>query len=116
MSGYLKEKKRKSLSHIIFQIRSKTLNIKEFQPWNYTDNLCVKCEIFSETFDHFVNCKAYQAETEENWKDIFKSDTERQFRIAEIIEIRLKIRQEIIDKQEDGLASADLGSTCSNVL
>lgn len=116
MSGYLKENKRKSLSHIIFQIRSKTLNIKEFQPWNYTDNLCVKCEIFSETFDHFANCKAYQAETEGNWKDIFKNYTERQFRIAEIIEIRLKIRQEIIDKQEDGLASADLGSTCSNVL
>ena len=65
--------------------------------------------------DHFVSCKAYQAETEENWRDIFINDTERQFKIAEIVETRLKIRQEIIEKQEDGLASAESGSTCSNV-
>ena len=111
MNSYLKENKRKSLSHIIFHIRSKTLNIKEYKPWNYVDNLCVKCEIFSETMDHFVSCKSYQAKTEENWRDIFINDTERQFKIAETIEVRLKIRQEIIDKQEDGLASTDTGST-----
>ena len=32
------------------------------------------------------------------------------------IEVRLKIRQEIIDKQEDGLASTDTGSTWYNAL
>ena len=116
MNSYLKENKRKSLTHIIFHIRSKTLNIKEYQPWNYINNLCVKCEVFSETMDHFVSCKAYQAETEENWRDIFINDTERQFKIAEIVEIRMQIKQEIIEKQEDGLASAESGSTCSNVL
>ena len=66
--------------------------------------------------DHFVSCKSYQAKTEENWRDIFINDTERQFKIAETIEVRLKIRPEIIDKQEDSLASTDTGSTCSNAL
>ena len=115
MSTYLKTNKRKSLTQIIFSIRSKTLNIKEFQPWNYEDNLCVQCEIFAETMDHFCTCKAYNTETEAQWTDIFIDNTERQFEIAQIVEKRLKIRQSILEKEEDGLASTDPGSTCSSL-
>ena len=98
MSGYLKENKRKALSKIIFNLRSKKLNIKEFQPWSYEDNLCVKCEIFSETMDHFATCNEYETETVTNWKDIYIDKTARQIDIAEHIEKRLKVRQDIIVK------------------
>ena len=89
------------------------MNIKEFQPWNYEDNLCVKCEIFSETMDHFSTCNAYETEPETNWRDIYIDETARQIEIAEHIEKRLKVRKDILDKQEDGLASTNPGSTCS---
>ena len=85
MSGYLKENKRKSLSQIIFDIRSKTLNIKEFQPLSYEDNLCVKCEKISETIYHFSTCNAYETEPETNWRDIYIDETARQIEIAEHI-------------------------------
>ena len=113
MSSYLKNNQKKSSSQIIFSIRSRTLNIKEFQPWNYEDNLCVQCKIFAETMEHFCKCGAYNSETENTWTDIFIDNPERQFEIAEIVEKRLKIRQTILDKEEDGLASTDPGSTCS---
>ena len=61
--------------------------------------------------EHFCKCSAYNSETEETWTDIFIDDPERQIKIAEIIEKRLKIRQSILDKQENGLASTDPGST-----
>ena len=114
MSGYLKNNKGKSVSEIIFSIRARTLNIKEFQPWNYEDNLCVQCKNFAETMEHFCRCSAYNSETEETWTDIFIDNSERQFEIAEIVEKRLKIRQSILDKEEDGLASTNPGCTCSS--
>ena len=116
MSSYLKTNKRKSVSEIIFSIRSRTLNIKEFQPWNYEDNQCVQCEIYAETMEHFCTCSAYKTETEEQWKDILIDNPERQFEIAKIVEKGLKIRQSTLDKEEDGLASTDPGSTCSTYL
>ena len=90
MSSYLKTKKRKSLSQIIFSIRSRTLNIKEIQPWNYEDNLCVRCETYAETMEHFCKCSAYNSETEETWTDIFFDDPERQIEIKEIIEKKIE--------------------------
>ena len=116
MSSYLKNNQKKSSSQIIFSIRSRTLNKKEFQPWNYEDNLCGQCKIFAETMEHFCKCGAYNSETENTWTDIFIDNPERQFEIAEIVEKRLKIRQTILDKEEDGLASTDPGSTCSSYL
>ena len=55
---------------------------------------------------------AYINETE----DTFIDNPDRQFRIVEFLEERLKIIQSILDKEEDGLASTDPGSTCSSYL
>ena len=66
--------------------------------------------------DHFFTCNAYETEPETNWRDIYIGETARQIEIAEHIEKRLKVRQDIIDKQEDGLASTNPGSTCSILL
>ena len=35
MSDYLEQNRRTSLSKLIFSIRSKTIDIKEYQPWKY---------------------------------------------------------------------------------
>ena len=56
MNEYLLNNESRGLSRIIFSVRSQTLDIKEWQPWKYLDNLCVKCEIYAETTDHFVMC------------------------------------------------------------
>ena len=78
ISDYLLDNKDKSLSKIILSIRSQTLDIKEWQPLKYEDNLCIKCEIFAETMDHFVNCFGTAKETENNWRYIFTDSVTRQ--------------------------------------
>ena len=54
MSDYLWENKRRHLSLIMFSVRSQTLNIKKWKPWNYEDNLYVKCQVYAETMGNFV--------------------------------------------------------------
>ena len=66
MSQYLWENKNKELSLVIFSVRSKTLDIKEWQPWKYQDNLCVKCDLYAKTMEHFVSFKAYGQETQKS--------------------------------------------------
>ena len=66
VSEYLLENRNRSLSIIIFSVRSQTLDIKEWKPWKYVVNLCVMCNIYAETMDHFVCCTAYGEETELN--------------------------------------------------
>ena len=48
MSKYLDENKRRSLSKLIFSVRSKTLDIKDWCPWKYVDVNCVACGKFPE--------------------------------------------------------------------
>ena len=40
--------------------RSGTLDIKEWTPWKYNDNMCVQCERAVQTRTHFVIYKSYQ--------------------------------------------------------
>ena len=63
---------------VIFSIRSKTIDLKTWRPWQYENNLCVKCGQSSETMDHFVSCLAYGKEIEYIWKDILEDDKEKQ--------------------------------------
>ena len=43
-------------SRIIFQCRSKTLDIKDHRSYKYKDRLCRKCGINEETVQHVTNC------------------------------------------------------------
>jgi hypothetical protein len=52
-SEYILDNRNSSLTKIIFSLRSKTFDIKNWQPWKYHDNLCVTCEIKEETINHF---------------------------------------------------------------
>ena len=65
-------------THILFQPRSQTLDIKEWQPWKYEDNMSFKCSVFAETMDHFLSSSGYGTETQKDWRDIFDNDCEKQ--------------------------------------
>ena len=51
--------------------------------------------------EHFMKCKEY-GDTNKNldWKDIYKNETNKQFKIAEEIKRRMKVRKY---KQDAGL-------------
>ena len=116
ISLYLKENERTGWFKIIFSIRSKTLDIKEFHPWKYENNdMCVKCLNFPETMDHFATCDEYGTEIEPFWRDIYLDNVIRQKEIGKRIEKRFVVRQSITKKEEDGQASPDSGSSCSNL-
>ena len=66
MSTYLFENKKTSTSKIIFSVRSKTLDIKTWNPWKYTNELCVMCSKASETMDHFISCEKYDDKLNNN--------------------------------------------------
>ena len=72
---------RTSLSTFIFSIISKTLDLKDWQPWKYKDLLCVKCQLHPETIEHFWSCNAYGNMSEMNLRDIFGNDIEKQTKI-----------------------------------
>ena len=84
-------------------MRSRTLDIKSLQLWKYYDNLCVLCEEKSETIQHFMSCNAYtNIAIETDWKLIFEDNPETQFRVAENIRKRLRIRKRKIQDYEAG--------------
>ena len=62
---------------------------------------------------HFSTCPEYETKEENNWEDIYINNPVRQKEIGLTIQSRIKIRLKTIQKQEDGQASADSGSTCS---
>ena len=111
LSNYLRENRSTKLAKIIFSIRSKTFDIKSWQPWKYFDNLCVQCELREETMDHFMCCKSYENCAQvHDWKIMFENDTEKQYEIAQIVSYRQRIRKHTIDKYEAGQPQVSSGS------
>ena len=103
LSNYLDDNRNHSLSKIIFSVRSRTLDIKLWQPWKYFDNLCVLCETKSETMDHFMCCKAYENVAPiHHWRKMFDNDPDDQFEIAENIKKRQRQRSKKIEQYEAG--------------
>ena len=106
ISEYLKQNKRSSLSNFIFSVRSRTLDLKELQPWNYDDLLCVKCKMYPETLEHFATCVEYGNYSEIDWKEIFESDGKKQIQVGLFLEKRYTTRNKHIAQLEDGQASS----------
>lgn len=44
-------------SKVIFQCRSKTLDIKTHRQYKYPDTICRRCSSNDESIDHITNCK-----------------------------------------------------------
>ena len=112
-SEYLLDNRNTSLSKIIFSLRSKTFDIKKWQPWKYHDNLCVACELKEENMNHFLTCTSYESlSPENNWEQVKENDTsvERQFEIAKIVKARQLKRKKIIENFEAGHPQDNPGS------
>ena len=95
---------RTSLSKLMFNVRSKTLHIKDCCPWNFSDINCVACGKFPEIFYHFTVCEAYRNKPVPDWYDINKTDTDRIVIVCIAIK-RVKERNLMIKKEEVGWAS-----------
>ena len=104
MSYYLFENKNTCLSKIIFSVRSKTLNIKEYQQWLYENDLCVACGLEIETMDHFMTCPQYENEPYKDWCKINGNETHILNEVGLAIKKRFEERETMLDKIEAGWA------------
>ena len=102
ISKYLELNMRTSLSRLIFSVRSKTIDIKEYQSWKYENDKCVRCHTFTETMSHFVTCSSYLNETCEDWAEIYGLDCYKIVRAGLAIEKRFKERKKTLEKEEVG--------------
>ena len=100
MSNYLIENRSTEISNIIFSMRSKTLDKKDYQPWMYENELCVLCGLQSETMQHFMTVLAYENKTCEDWWKIDENYAQVQFEVASVVEKRLSERDIMLDKIE----------------
>ena len=110
LSEYLRKNMKKSVSQIIFSTRSKTLEIKQWAPWKFTNDMCVKCGLLPETMNHFMCCKSYKSKPYEEWNDINEDNYEKQLMAGVAIENRFLERINTLEKQEAG-RSEDTDST-----
>ena len=100
ISEYLKKNTNTNISKTIFKIRAGTFDVKTWRKWEYQDNLCVACQEFEETMDHFMKCKYYKQtkKYETNWKEIIEDSTRNEEKILvakEAIE-RKKLRKKLL--------------------
>ena len=70
VSRYLEENKKNSYSKVIFSVRLKTLDLKEWLPWNYNDDKCGARNKSIETMNHFITCTSCRKEPHLNWRQI----------------------------------------------
>ena len=104
-----------AVSALVFSIRSQTIDLKELQPWNYKDMLCVKCNLYPKTLEHFATCQEYGNPLETDWKAIFEKDGDKQIEVGLFLERRYNKRKQIISQLEDGQASSS-GSSAPGTL
>ena len=103
MSDYLFENKESSITRIIFSMRSGTLDLKVWNPWKYSDLLCVGCGKVDENIAHFTCCETYGEETKcDNWKDIYIPNVHVQYKIAQNVRKRLQLRETILEADTVG--------------
>ena len=102
ISEYLENNMNTALSKLIFSVRSKTLSIKEWSPWQYTDDTCVVCKNNTETMNHFMICQSYKNKTYSEWNDIFGNNYEKQISAGIAIEKRFKEREAMLEIDKIG--------------
>ena len=89
MSNYLVINKSTSLSKIIFSVRAGIYDVNIWNDWNYSETLCVMCNLLEKNMDHFMHGSAYgENPCEINWKNIFENNPDEQNEIA--MEIKKK--------------------------
>ena len=104
MEQYLYKNSGTSLTKFIFGFRSKTTDIKTYQPYKYTDNLCSACEISEDNLKHLICCDKLR-ENNENNSDInidiiYGNDEENIISVGKIIYKKYMQRKKMTEKEE----------------
>ena len=58
--------KNSKISKIIFQARTKSIDLKAYKSWKYDDELCVGCNKRTETIDEILSCDTYSEKNKQN--------------------------------------------------
>ena len=96
MSQYLEKNENTELSNIIFSVRSQTLDVKEWLPWNYRDNLCVACKNNEETMGHFMLCTSYENKPCIDWEKVYDDRSSDIFNVGRQIYKRHVERKKLL--------------------
>ena len=86
----------------MFSVRSKTLNIKEWSPWQYTDDTYVVCKNNTETIYHFIICQSYENKASSEWNDILGNNYAKQISAGIAIERRFEEREVMLETDKVG--------------
>ena len=99
MSKYLEKNENTELSKLIFSVRSGTLDVKEWLPWNYADNICIACKKCEETMNHLMVCDSYKNEACVDWKNVFDDKLDDIFIIGKQIQKRHRERKRLLESE-----------------
>jgi hypothetical protein len=101
---YLLEGNRNTvLSKLIFKARGRNLDIKGHKKWKYEDDICVGCQSKQESEQELIDCPGLKSQNLESQEDIsysvvFGNNLSEMFKLAQIIQSRLKLRKKILDE------------------
>ena len=96
----------KTEAHLLFKLRSKTLNLKTNFSQMYSDNLCRICKLFPESQSHLLQCPDIIPKLKllSNYKEIDENyiygDVSKQLKIVKIYTKVLEIREELLEDLE----------------
>ena len=71
MSKCLEKNENTESSKLLFSVGSGTLDVKEWLPRNYADNICIACKKCEETMNLLMVCDSYKNEACVDWKKVF---------------------------------------------
>ena len=101
---YLLEGNRNTvLSKLIFKARGRNLDIKGHKKWKYEDDICVGCQSKQESEQELIDCPGLKSQNLESQEDIsysvvFGNNLSEMFKLAQIMQSRLKLRKKILDE------------------
>ena len=92
------------LSTLTHNLWAQTIEIKEHNPWNYSDNLCI-CELKAETQIHIFHCDKLKSENEVlsnsvQYQNLYFGTAKQKAEIAIMFKNKLKRRREIMDENQ----------------
>ena len=103
------------ISKLTPKLWANTIDIKENNPWNYSDNLCV-CEESAELQNHIFHCKILKSRfdisemseiRELDYNDLFFGTIDKKVEITILFQARLKMRKLLMERRESETVAVD---------
>ena len=100
---YLLEGNRNTvLAKLILKARGRNIDIKGHKKWKFDDDICVGCQLRQECEQELVDCPGFKSDEirqeDIEFSVVFGQNSSEMFKLALIIQSRLKMRKKILDK------------------